>query len=600
MPPDRSPVPALWRGSATAASARAIRVARLLLVGAACPVLPLAAPAAGQGIAHPSAPTATVPVPAPGSAPVAVAVPAPGSAAGTAPDAAAGPRFVRIETGIPHAYTGGWEHFVGGGVAVFDCDGDRLPELYMAGGTSPAILVRNGGGMAFRDATPPALALTGVTGAYPLDIDGDGAVDLAILRVGPDLLMRGDGHCGFAPFGGLGFESGEHWTTAFSATWEAGATLPTLAFGTYVDRTDPDGPFEACDATLLYRPENLIFGLYSNYNTMTPRPDLDTPRYAPPLRLEPGKCALSALFSDWGHTGRQDLRLSNDRQYYVRDGEEQLWAMEPTPRLYTEAEGWRTYRLWGMGIASRDIDGDGRPEVFLTSMADQKLQTLSGPGPTYSDAPYERGTTAQRPYQGDDGRPSTGWHAAWGDVDLDGRDDLFIAKGNVEQMPSNAMYDPNNLLMQQPDGSFREAAPEAGIARPDKSRGAALADLDADGRLDLVVVNRGADWELWRNLTAPQGHWTAIALRQPGPNRGAIGAWIELDADGRTLWREVTVGGGHAGGTLGPEHFGLGPATRLRARVHWPDGTASAWTDLALDRTLTLSRDGDALSVSSD
>ncbi len=540
------------RGLRCAAAARRLAPPPCLAVVAALP--PVAAGAAG-----PSAPPA---------APAAEAPP--------------GPRFEPVATGIPHAYTGGWEHFVGGGVAVFDCDGDRLPELYMAGGSSAAILLRNGGGMAFRDATPPALALTGVTGAYPLDIDGDGAVDLAVLRVGPDLLMRGDGSCGFAPFEGLGFESPDAWTTAFSATWEAGAALPTLAFGTYVDRSDPTGPFEACDANLLYRPEGAAR------------------RYAAPLRLEPGKCALSALFTDWGHSGRQDLRLSNDRQYYVRDGEEQMWAMEARPRLYTEAEGWRTYRLWGMGIASRDIDGDGRPEVFLTSMADQKLQTLDGPGPAYSDAPYDRGTTAQRPYQGDDGRPSTGWHAAWGDVDLDGRDDLFIAKGNVEQMPSNAMYDPNNLLMQQPDGSFREAAPEAGIARPDKSRGAALADLDGDGRLDLVVVNRGADWELWRNATATAGHWAALALRQPGPNRDAVGAWIEIEAEGRTLWREVTVGGGHAGGTLGPEHFGLGAAIRARARVHWPDGPVSAWADLALDRTLTLSRDGAALSVGSD
>ena len=63
---------------------------------------------------------------------------------------------------------------------------------------------------------------------------------------------------------------------------------------------------------------------------------------------------------------------------------------------------------------------------------------------------------------GDDGRPSTGWHAEFGDVDNDGRLDLFIAKGNVDQMPSNALHDPNNLLMQTTDGTFIETAAAAG------------------------------------------------------------------------------------------------------------------------------------------
>ena len=146
-----------------------------------------------------------------------------------------------------HAYSGGWEFFVGGGLAAFDCSGDGLPELYVAGGESPAQLMRNAGDFVFAADTPEALDLTGVTGAYPLDIDSDSRLDLAILRVGENRLMRGLGDCEFAEFEGLGFESGDRWTTAFSATWEPGQSLPTLAFGNYVDRSDPEGPFEACD-----------------------------------------------------------------------------------------------------------------------------------------------------------------------------------------------------------------------------------------------------------------------------------------------------------------------------------------------------------------
>ena len=486
----------------------------------------------------------------------------------TGPDTAkAGPAFRTVV--IPaHSYTGGWEFFVGGGVAVFDCNGDHLPELFAAGGAGPARLFLNatpapGAPLAFTEHTPEALAITGATGAYPLDLDNDGILDLALLRFGENRLLQGLGECRFAPFpDDLGFTSADRWTTAFSATWETDQRLPTLAFGNYVDRHDPEGPFRACDANMLYRPEG--------------------DRYVPPLGLEPGFCALSALFSDWGRRGRADLRLSNDRHYYVEGGSEQLWAMEPTPRLYTEAEGWRPYRLWGMGIASRDLSGDGYADVFLSSMGDQKLQIFdpSTGGPTFLDAPYARGTTAHRPYVGDDGRPSTGWHIAFGDVQNDGLDDVFIAKGNVQEMPGLAMQDPNNLLVQRANGTFAEMGDVAGVASMARARGAAFEDLNLDGRPDLVAVNREAPMEVWENVTAGTGNWLLIDLAQAAPNTRAVGAWIELRAGGRVRAREITVGGGHAGGSATFQHFGLGGADQAEIRVIWPDGAASAWLAL--------------------
>ncbi|WP_372574101.1 CRTAC1 family protein [Ruegeria jejuensis] len=473
-----------------------------------------------------------------------------------------------------HVYDGGWEHFVGGGVAAFDCDGDDLPELYAAGGTNPAQLMRNrtngpGAPLRFEENTPDGLSLTGVTGAYPVDIDGDGLLDLAILRVGPDLLLRGQGDCTFTPFEGLGFTSGDHWTTAFSAAWEAGQSLPTLAFGTYVDRSNPDGPFEACDATLLYRPEGN--------------------RYGPPERLEPGFCALSMLFSDWGRTGRADLRISNDRHYYVRGGQEQMWAMEEAPRLYSEAEGWLPYRLWGMGIASRDLTGDGFPEVYLTSMGDQKFQSFDPApgGPVWRDATYDRGTTAHRPHTGGDGRPSTGWHAAFGDVNSDGRDDIFVAKGNVEQMPDAAMKDPNTLLMQGRDGRFDERAEEAGVASMARSRGAALVDLNLDGALDLAVVNRRAPMELYEN-TGAQGNWLLVDVTGLAPNHQALGAFVEVRSAQGLQTREITVGGGHAGGSTEPLHFGLGAEKSADIRVIWPGGSPSVWQNVVANTRIAL------------
>lgn len=482
------------------------------------------------------------------------------------------PRFQKIEI-EKHVYDGGWEYFVGGGVAVFDCNQDGLPELFAAGGTNPSKLFRNTsyGSVSFRADTPEQLSLTGVTGAYPLDVDSDGIPDLAVLRVGPDLLLKGEPDCKFSPFSTLNFQSEDHWTTGFSATWEAGQTLPTLAFGTYVDRSDPKGPFEACGPTLLLRPAG--------------------GRYRPPEHLEPGYCALSILFSDWARTGQADLRVSNDRHYYVRGGQEQLWAMEATPRPYSQEEGWLPYSIWGMGIASRDLTGDGFPEVYLTSMGDQKLQVFDSEtnGPTWRDATYDKGTTAHRPHMGDDGRPSTGWHAQFGDTNNDGLDDIFVAKGNVEQMPDAALNDPNNLLLQLGNGQFQEASVEAGIASMAKSRGAALADLNNDGWLDLVVVNRGSDLEVYQNQPGV-GNWVMLDVVQDQPNRFAVGGFIEVRAAAGIQTREITIGGGHAGGVAGLHHFGLADAETVEARVVWPDGETGDWKEFETNKIIQIKR----------
>ncbi len=469
-----------------------------------------------------------------------------------------------------HQYTGGWEHFVGGGLATFDCNGDRLPEIYAAGGAAPAKLLRNtsDGAIGFVDDTPDALAITGVTGAYPLDINGDGIPDLAILRVGENKLMQGLGNCQFTAFDSFEL-GGDAWTTAFSATWEGPNAVPTMVFGNYVDRADPDGPFETCDDSQLVRFEN---GEFSE------------------TALSPGYCTLSMLFSDWSRTGRADLRVSNDRHYYVRGGSEQMWDITQTPRLLGADDGWLDYSIWGMGIASRDLTGDGLAEVYLTSMGDQKLQTLvSAEAPTFEDYTFERGTTAHRPFTGGDGRPSTGWHVSFGDVDNDGDDDIFVAKGNVEQMPGAAMQDPNNLMLQDADGDFSESADVAGVASMARSRGAALVDFNGDGRLDLAVNNRRADLEVYENTTMG-GNWAKVTLSQVGANRHAVGAFIEMKFGDMLATREVTVGGGHAGGHLGAQHFGLGNADRAEMRVIWPDGTVSGWTGIAANTSIALER----------
>ncbi|MEM9580749.1 MAG: CRTAC1 family protein [Pseudomonadota bacterium] len=465
--------------------------------------------------------------------------------------AAAGPAFEDRSSALPpHSYTGDWEHFVGGGIAVFDCNGDALPDIFAAGGAAPASLILNTSEFTFTAGGVPTL--TGVTGAYPIDINSDGHIDLFVLRVGGNVVLKGTGDCQFTDATAeWGIPAGDAWSTAFTAWWDAGQARPVLAVGNYVDRDDPDGPFEACDSNALLWPAE------RGYTRET---------------LEPGFCALSILAARDAR-GRPALRLSNDRHYYVRAGHEQMWDIAER-RFLTEQDGWERTALWGMGIASRDLTGDGRDEVMLTSMGDQLMQIAQSDG-SYANAPYGIGTYAHRPYTGEDGRPSTGWHAEFGDVDNDGLADLFIAKGNVDQMPGMATRDPNNLLMQRPDGTFTEAGVEAGIATVDRSRGGALADFDGDGLLDLIVSNRRAPLELYRNITEASGNWLRIDLRQKTGNRNAIGAVITVTTAGKTQSVQHVIGGGHAGGQLLPRHFGLGTAKHAEVRVEWPDGSVS-------------------------
>jgi hypothetical protein len=475
--------------------------------------------------------------------------------------------------GLKHQYSGPWEYFVGGGVASFDCNGDRMPDLFLAGGAEPASLYINRSAtsgplrfapgkldLAARDATK-------VIGAYPADIDNDGTMDLVLLRLGQNLILKGGPDCSFTKANRLfSLNGGRAWTTAFTARWEEGAQFPTLVFGNYVDRAAPGSPWGTCHANEFIRPQT------------------DKPDYSNSFAMEPGYCALSALFTDWNRSGTPSLRISNDRQYY-RGGQEQLWRVPKSgfPRQYTAAQGWKSLKIWGMGIAEADIDQDGLPEYLLTSMGDSMLQKLDvsieDERPVYRDLAFEKHATAHRPYSGDDSKPSTGWHAQFADFNNDSRLDLFIAKGNVESMPEFADFDPDNLLLAGADGTFHEKGDAVGIALNRKGRGAVVEDFNADGMLDLLVVNRGSNVSLFRNLGErrdwgyrPMGNWLKVELQNGEVNRNAVGGKISVKTGNLSQNRTIQIGGGHASGQAGFIHFGLGAAERAVVRVQWPDG----------------------------
>jgi hypothetical protein len=255
--------------------------------------------------------------------------------------------------GIDSVYAGDWQYMVGGGAASFDCNDDGFAELLLAGGEKPANFYRNastrGGTLTFVKQAS-GLELDAVTGAYPIDIDNDGRTDLVLLRIGESVVMRGLGGCKFERANeAWNFAGGDAWATAFAATWEHGNAWPTLAIGAYVDRNEDTYPWGTCTDNLLMRPQAA-----------------DARKFAAPLPLKPSYCPLSMLFTDWNRSGTPSLRVSNDREYY-KGGQEQMWKLPPgqPPALYSQAEGWKYLRIWGMGIASYDLNGDRYPDYFL-------------------------------------------------------------------------------------------------------------------------------------------------------------------------------------------------------------------------------------------
>ena len=472
-------------------------------------------------------------------------------------------------------------YMTGGGLAAFDCSGDGKPELFFTGGAGTSRLYKNlsrkGSALKFDIELSSGLELERNVVAYPLDVDSDGHVDLLLLRIGENILYRGQGDCTFRRANeDWNFDGGNAWSSAFSATWEAGQTWPTMVVGNFLDRGTITMGYGDCDDNHLYRPNKKGDG------------------FAPLEALTPGHCALSMLFSDWNRDGVADLRVSNDMEFY-RFGEEQLFQFsENGPKLYPREEGWQEVKIWGMGIAAHDVTGDGYPEYYLTNITDNRFEVLADGAskPHYQDKAKAFNIVAGQPFAGGDTRASTGWHAEFGDVNNDGRADLLVVKGKVEAGNFAADADPNNLLIARADGTFKEGAEEAGVLSFKTGRGGSLVDLNDDGKLDLVVSNRNHTAEIWRNVSAGIGNWLKLGLGSK-----AVGSWVEVKTGEHVQRREVTIGGGHAGGQWGALHFGLGEAKQAQVRTQSPGREWGPWITVQANQMMSIEH-GDAKVIS--
>jgi Na+-transporting NADH:ubiquinone oxidoreductase subunit NqrB len=287
---------------------------------------------------------------------------------------------------------------------------------------------------------------------------------------------------------------------------------------------------------------------------------------------------LGAVFADVNGDGRPDLYVANDLD------PNRLYVNEPGgPLGFHFAEKGRTERVAdrnaGMGVAAQDYSGDGRPDLFITNSRSQGHAAFRATNRSaFADV---QGAFA--PAVGTNG---TAWGVTWVDLANNGRQGLVLANGAIPVTNLKTDAAPIQVVENMGGGRFADASAAVGL-RPGplvNGRGVAAADYDNDGRVDIAISSIGGELVLLHN-TGASGHWLEVSLARFAP--GAVVTAVLPDGTRRV--RQIEAGSSYLSSEDPRAHFGLGKATKLNALiVRWPDGKVTRRTNVAADRIVSV------------
>lgn len=501
---------------------------------------------------------------------------------------------------------------MGSGAAWGDYDGDGWPDLFLVNAvgsldmteseqqqsSARSVLYHNNQDGTFTDVTDQsgiALRVMGM-GAEWGDYDNDGKLDLVISTFGTNVLYHNEGNGTFTDRsqasgikGPGGFWSGVAWgdydRDGFLDLYVTGYVKykrPALQGASAHD--DAENPTSINPS--VYPPERNL--LYHNNRNGT----FTEVGAKAGVVGELGK-SLEATWADFDDDGWPDLYVAND----VSDNQLFQNQRNGTFKDISLAARVADYR-GAMGLGVGDWDGDGDLDLFVTHWIAQEnalYSNLSDRLRDKSGVSVQFGDEADRFGLGQIALDFVGFGTFFFDYDNDGRLDLFVANGHTFQR-----RDSTKLMVPETDQVFWNGGTDKGFydlskvsglyfAEQHVGRGAAAADYDHDGDLDIIVVNNGGRAVLLRNDGGNAARWFAVQLEGRKSNRSAVGARVRIVSGGKAQIQEIGSQASYLSQNDLTAHFGLGADTIIDTlMVTWPSGAKDVQVQLAANQFVRL------------